>query len=165
MINNIAVFISDHGLGHLTRLAPVINELYRTFPNAIFHLITSVNQFFIRERLQEIPEKQMRILNIKISVGVSEEDNSVSTSPCRTIERWRAHWKQHFKSIYGIALEEYNDSDSVDKSNSMVYMIEEFLKPFPIQLIVWDVPEIAPVIAKRLSEKDDSNIWPISIGK
>ncbi|KAL9653246.1 hypothetical protein ABK040_010953 [Willaertia magna] len=186
-ITNIAVFFSDHGLGHLTRTAPIINSLYNLYPKATFHIITAVNPFFIKERLQEIPENQIRLLNIKISTGVSEEENSVNTCPIKTIERWQLHYKQHFEPYIGKEIKPFIDDliirtktkeEEEEKLNSMVFKIEAFLKPFFIQLVVFDVPEIAPLIAKRLNEeynkknlnhnevkneKKEMN-WPISVG-
>lgn len=191
IVQHIAVFISDHGLGHLTRLAPTVNELYRKFPNAQFHIITNVNKFFISERLQEIPREQIRLLNIKISVGLIEEENTVSTCPFKTIEMWKQHWDQHYRCLYDDSIYEdnngiynntteqkpSNDDDDSDQTNderrnvshhsSMIFAIEEFLQPYQIQLIVWDVPDVAPVMAKRLNEKysrEGESKWPISIG-
>ncbi|KAG2392042.1 hypothetical protein C9374_013527 [Naegleria lovaniensis] len=180
-IQHIAVFISDHGLGHLTRLAPTINELSRKFPNAQFHIITNVNKFFISERLQEVPREQIRLLNIKISVGLIEEENTVSTCPFKTIEKWKQHWDQHYKCLYGdgddiqtpitAMKQQGNDvgnTNTTSRNSSMVFTIEEFLQPFQIQLVVWDVPDIAPVIAKRLNEKysreGGKSKWPVSVG-
>src|SRR3989338_5761058 len=159
-IEHIAVFISDHGIGHTARLAPTINQLYNTFPNSTFHIISGVNRFFLKERLQEVPEQQIRILGTKISVGLIEEENSVSTSPCKTIERWKKHWNQHFEATYG----QGNGEGNIVDEQSMIYEIEQFLEPYSIQLIVWDVPEIAPVMAKRLSEKYKCGSFPISVG-
>ncbi|EFC39000.1 predicted protein [Naegleria gruberi] len=160
-ISHIAVFISDHGIGHTARLAPVLNELHKNFPSAIFHIVSGVNRFFLKERLQEIPEQQIRILGTKISVGLIEEQNSVSTSPCKTIERWKKHWSQHFECLYG----DEQDHNGIPTENSMICEIEQFLEPYQIELIVWDVPEIAPVMAKRLNRKYGlESRLPLSIG-
>ena len=67
---HIAFFISPHGFGHASRACAVMNAIYQKYPSTIFHIFTTVPEWFFKDSLNN----KFQYNYLKTDVGLEQKD-------------------------------------------------------------------------------------------
>ncbi len=125
MKKSIVFYISGHGFGHSSRMASVINALYKLLPDVRVLIKTSAPEWFFREQVIGDFEYFRR----EYDTGVIQSD-SLNLDPRRTMESYA----EFAKNLAGLIRSEV-----------------EFVERLQPQLIVGDIPPVAFEIAAAAS--------------
>ncbi|MDQ6969879.1 MAG: hypothetical protein Q9M16_05170 [Mariprofundus sp.] len=126
---NIAVYISGHGFGHLSQVAPVLKQIHRLKPDCKFLIRCTLPAQEIRSQLHMQPELIFTLQNKAVDMGVMQI-NAVEEDRDGSIQRMRA-W--------------------VDDFNAHIQQEITWLRAFQASLVISDISPLAFPAAKALN--------------